>query len=119
MTGRPRAIHSSSTPSGSKSVPSSCWSRGKTSLTSSIVGVSDHLLMRRNDFEQINFSISTKKLKPPASIEKPEETPEKKPKTEVKPINKSADDARMCIICNNKILLGGGVPALQTHGGLY
>ncbi|CAD6201310.1 GSCOCG00000111001-RA-CDS [Cotesia congregata] len=45
-----------------------------------------------------------KKSDPPASIEKPEENPEKKLDAEVKPVNKITDDALKCIICYNEVL---------------
>ncbi|XP_044575990.1 baculoviral IAP repeat-containing protein 7-B-like isoform X2 [Cotesia glomerata] len=58
----------------------------------------------REETMQMNLSSYIEKLKPPASIEKPEEEPEKKPEAEVKPVNKNADDARMCKICYNDVL---------------
>ncbi|CAD6223035.1 GSCOCG00005361001-RA-CDS [Cotesia congregata] len=55
----------------------------------------------REAMMKINFSSYIEKLKPPASIEKPENKPDKKPQTEVESVNNSANDYLLCKICYN------------------
>ncbi|XP_008554573.1 baculoviral IAP repeat-containing protein 7-B isoform X1 [Microplitis demolitor] len=59
----------------------------------------------REETMQMNLPSYIEKVEQPASAaEKPEEKPEEKAEVDVKPVNKSADDARMCKICYNEEL---------------
>ncbi|CAG5100888.1 Protein of unknown function [Cotesia congregata] len=51
-------------------------------------------------FKNCNYVLMIKG-QPPASIEKPENKPDKKPQTEVESVNNSANDYLLCKICYN------------------